>query len=116
MFNHMQELPISYFDKHTHGEIMSRYTNDTDTLREMLGQSLPQMFSSLISIIGVFVMMMILSPILTLIVVAMLFVMLFVIKKVGGKSGKYFIEQQKEIGNDVVGNRSQPKLFLLFHR
>ena len=99
MFNHMQELPISYFDKHTHGEIMSRYTNDTDTLREMLGQSLPQMFSSLISIIGVFVMMMILSPILTLIVVAMLFVMLFVIKKVGGKSGKYFIEQQKEIGN-----------------
>ncbi|MBQ4346868.1 MAG: ABC transporter ATP-binding protein [Firmicutes bacterium] len=98
MFTHMQELPIRYFDSRTHGEIMSRYTNDTDTMREMLSQSLPAMFFSALNVTGVFVMMIIMSPILTLLVVAMLFIMMQVIKKVGGKSAHYFVEQQKALG------------------
>lgn len=98
MFTHMQNLPIKYFDTHTHGELMSRFTNDTDTLREMLGRGIPQFFSSTITVAGVFVMMLVLSPVLTLIVIAMLAVMLFSIKKVGGNSARYFIRQQKELG------------------
>ena len=98
LFTHMQSLPVSYFDKHTHGELMSRYTNDTDAMRQMLGQSITQVLSSVISIVGVFIMMVILSPILTLLVVVILIVMFYVIKKVGGKSAKYFVAQQKELG------------------
>lgn len=98
MFSHMQKLPLKYFDTHTHGDLMSRYTNDTDTLRDMLSQSFVQLFTSLITVIGVFVVMLILSPALTVLVICMLILMLFIIKKVGGKSGTYFKKQQKQIG------------------
>ena len=70
LFNHMEDLPIRYFDTHTHGELMSRYTNDTDTLRELLSQGLPQTFSSLITVLATMVMMIVLSPVLMLIVIA----------------------------------------------
>ncbi len=98
LFTHMQSLPIKYFDTHTHGELMSRFTSDTDTMREMLSQSIPQLFTSVISVIGVFTAMLVLSPILTLLVIAMLFLILAVIKKIGAKSSVYFKEQQREIG------------------
>lgn len=98
MFTHMQELPIKYFDTHTHGELMSRFTNDVDALREMLSQGIPQLISSAISVTGVFVMMIVLSPVLTLLVIAMFFVILMAIKKIGGNSAKFFIRQQKELG------------------
>jgi ATP-binding cassette subfamily B protein len=98
LFHHMQELPIHYFDTHTHGEIMSRYTNDTDALREMLGMGMPQLFGSATTVIGVFIAMLLLSPALTILVVVMLAVMLWVLKKVGGKSARYFKEQQKAVG------------------
>lgn len=98
MFRHMQNLPIKYFDSRTHGEIMSRFTNDTDTLREMLSQGLPQFISSTISVTGVFVMMLILSPALTALVILMFFIMIFAVKKIGGKSAAYFMKQQKELG------------------
>lgn len=98
LFNHMQSLPISYFDQHTHGELMSRFTNDTDTLREFLSQSLPQAFSSAVSLIAVLVMMISLSPLLMLILIALLPVSLLVIKFIGKRSGKYFVAQQKAVG------------------
>jgi ATP-binding cassette subfamily B multidrug efflux pump len=98
MFTHMQSLPIKYFDSHTHGELMSRYTNDTDTLRNMLSQSFVNLFSSLVTVIGIFFAMLILSPVLTIVVIVMLFLMTFVIKKLGAKSGKYFREQQSAVG------------------
>jgi ATP-binding cassette subfamily B multidrug efflux pump len=96
--HHMQDLPVQYFDTHTHGEIMSRYTNDTDTLREMLSMGLPQLIVSTVTVIGVFGAMVSLSPILTVLVIAMLAVMLWVLAKVGGKSARYFKEQQKAVG------------------
>jgi len=99
MFRHMQTLPIKYFDTHTHGELMSRYTNDIDAMRNMLSQSFVHLFSSGITVIGVFVAMLVLSPVLTIVVVAMLFLMIFVIKKLGAQSGKYFREQQTAIGS-----------------
>ncbi|MBQ6901805.1 MAG: ABC transporter ATP-binding protein [Oscillospiraceae bacterium] len=99
MFTKLQSLPIRYYDTHAHGEIMSRFTNDTDTLREMLSQGIPQMFSSSVTIIGVFVLMCILSPALTTLIVAMVFVITFVVKKIGGQSAKYFKRQQKAIGS-----------------
>ncbi len=98
LFTHMESLPIGYFDAHTHGELMSRYTNDIDTLREMISQSIPNLFSSALSVTGVFVMMLVLSPVLTILVVLMLILMLYIIKTIGSKSGMYFIKQQKEIG------------------
>ncbi len=98
MFACLQKLPIKYYDTHTHGEIMSRFSNDTDTLREMLSQGIPQMFSSGITVIGVFTMMLVLSPALTLLILMMLAVMLFVVRKVGGKSAMYFMRQQKSLG------------------
>ncbi len=98
MFRHLQALPIKYYDTHTHGETMSRFTNDTDTLREMLSQGLPQFVSSTITVIGVFTMMVILSPVLTLLVVFMFSIMIFAVKKIGSKSASYFIKQQKELG------------------
>ena len=88
MYEHMQSLPIKYFDTHTHGELMSRYTNDTDALRNMLSQSFVNLISSAATVIGVFIAMCILSPILTIVVVLMLFVMIFIIGKLGAKSGK----------------------------
>ena len=101
-FEHMQTLPIRYFDTHTHGDIMSHYTNDTDTLRQMLAQSIPQMFSSLITIISVFFAMLFTSWQLTIFVLCFVFIMLQVTGRVAGKSGYYFIRQQKALG-DVNG-------------
>ncbi len=98
MFQKMQRLPIKYFDSHTHGDIMSRYTNDTDALEQMLCQSIPQMISSIITVIFVFISMLIISVYLTLIVLVFLAIMFLITKLVGGKSRKYFVEQQKLSG------------------
>ena len=98
MFAHMQSLPIKYYDTHTHGDLMSRYTNDTDSLREMFSMSLPQALTSIITIIAVAVAMLILSIPLSLLVFATVAVMLFVVKKIGGKAARHFKEQQKSIG------------------
>ena len=97
-FSHMQKLPIRYFDTRTHGEIMSRYTNDIDTLRNMLSQSVPQLISSAITVIGVFVMMLVLSIPLTVLVLVMLIAIFTVIKFVGKHSSKNFRGQQKALG------------------
>lgn len=102
MFAKMQKLPIKYFDTHTHGDVMSHYTNDTDTLRQMLSQSIPQMFSSAITIVSVFCAMLYTSLPLTVMVLVFVAVMTTVTKKVGGNSSKYFIRQQKSLG-DVNG-------------
>lgn len=102
MFEKMQTLPIKYFDTHTHGDIMSHYTNDTDTLRQMLSQSMPQMFSSIITIVSIFVTMFVMSWQLTLVVLAFVAFMMFISQFVAGKSGKYFLAQQQSIG-DVNG-------------
>jgi len=99
LFNNMQDLPIKYFDTHTHGEMMSCYTNDTDAMREMLSQSIPQLISCIVTITGIFVAMLVLSPKLTVLVVLMLVVMLMVVSKIGGKSGLYFKKQQKVVGS-----------------
>lgn len=98
LFNKMQDLPIQYFDTHTHGELMSRFTSDVDTLREAITTGVTNLLSSTITVVGTFVMMLVLSPILTLLIVLMLFVMTFIIKKIGGNSAKYFKKQQKAIG------------------
>lgn len=98
LFDHMEDLPIRYFDTHTHGELMSRYTSDTDTLRELLSQSLPQTFSSMITVISTTVMMIVISPVLMLIVIASLCLIMFLIKVIGGKSKKFFAGQQKSVG------------------
>lgn len=98
MFTHMQSLPIGYFDSHTVGEIMSRYTNDTDTLRQMIAQSLPQLLSTVVSVSVVFVAMCITNLILTAFVVLSLFVMIKGVQKIGGKSVKYFAAQQRDMG------------------
>lgn len=98
LFAHMQTLPIRYFDTHSHGDIMSYYTNDIDTLRQFISQSLPHMFNSLLTIIAVFCAMVYLSPILTGVVIAVLVLMLFITAKVGGRSGRYFFRQQQSIG------------------
>lgn len=98
LFDHMETLAIPYFDTHTHGDLMSIYTNDTDTLRQMISQSIPQLLSSAITIVSVFASMVYLSPILTLMIIAMVFVMTNVIKKIGGQSGRYFMAQQQDLG------------------
>lgn len=98
MFAHMQKLPIKYFDTHTHGDIMSHYTNDIDTLRQMLAQSIPQVFSSIITIVSVFCAMLYTSIYLTIFVLIFVSLMMFVVKKIGGNSAKYFIKQQQSIG------------------
>ncbi|MGN0335806.1 MAG: ABC transporter ATP-binding protein [Lachnospiraceae bacterium] len=98
MFAHMETLPIRYFDTHKHGDIMSCYTNDTDTLRQMISQSIPQMLASTITVVSTFISMLILSIPLTLIIILAVIVMMNVIKVIGGKSGKYFIGQQKALG------------------
>lgn len=98
LFAHMQTLPIRYFDTHTHGDIMSYYTNDTDTLRQFISQSLPNMFSSFLTVIMVFFTMLYLSPLLTVVVILILILMMFLTAKIGGKSGKYFFRQQQSVG------------------
>lgn len=102
MFEKMQTLPIKYFDTHTHGDIMSHYTNDTDTLRQMLSQSMPQMFSSVITIVSILVTMIVMSWQLTLVVVGFVGLMMFATKYVTSRSGKYFFSQQQSLG-DVNG-------------
>ena len=102
MFSHMQTLPIRYFDTHTHGDIMSHYTNDTDTLRQMISQSIPQMFSSLITVIAVFCAMLSVNVWLTLVIVVCITFILNITKFVAGRSSTYFIRQQASIG-DVNG-------------
>ena len=98
MFSHMQTLPIRFFDTHASGDVMSLYTNDTDTLRQMLAQSIPQIFSSIVTVIAVFVAMVRLSIWLTLFVLAFVALMMLVTKFVGGKSGAFFVKQQNSIG------------------
>lgn len=98
MFSHMQTLPIRFFDTHASGDVMSLYTNDTDTLRQMLAQSIPQIFSSIVTVIAVFVAMVRLSIWLTLFVLAFVALMMLVTRFVGGKSGAFFVKQQNSIG------------------
>ena len=99
MFEHMQTLPIKFFDTHTHGDIMSFYTNDTDTLRQMISQSIPQTLSSIFTVVSVFCSMLTLSVWLTLFLIAFLFVMFKIVGKVTAKSGSYFVRQQQSLGN-----------------
>ncbi|BDF59583.1 ABC transporter [Christensenellaceae bacterium] len=102
MFEHMQTLPIRYFDQHTNGSTMSLYTNDTDTLRQMINQSIPQVLMAAVTIIVTFIAMLVLSPLLTLLAIAMIFVMFIVARKLGGNSGKYFVKQQMDLA-EVTG-------------
>lgn len=98
LFSNMQRLPIRYFDTHTHGDIMSRYTNDIDTLRQMISQSIPQCISSVVTIVTVFVTMLLTSPALTGVVVVSLVGILLATKKLTGMSGRFFVGQQKALG------------------
>ena len=102
MFAHMQTLPIRYFDTHSHGEVMSHFTNDTDTLRQMIAQALPQVLSSVVSLVAVVCAMLSLSLWLTLFVLAFAVLMLFITKRVSAQSGKYFVKQQQSLA-DVNG-------------
>jgi len=117
MFAKMQKLPIRYFDTHTHGDIMSRYTNDTDTLEQLISQTLPNVISSLFTIIFTFVSMLYTSIYLTIIVLFTLALMMFVVKKVGGRSAKHFAIQQKCIGSvngyieEMLGGQKVIKVF-----
>ena len=99
MLAHMQTLPIRYFDQNTNGSIMSLYTNDTDTLRQMINQSIPQVLMSAFTIVVTFISMLVLSPILTVLAVLMIILMFFVSKIVSGNSGRYFIRQQLDLAN-----------------
>ena len=98
MFRHMQRLPIRYFDTHPAGDVMSRYTGDIDTLRQMISQSIPQCISSVATLVTVFIMMLITSPILTFVVVVTAFGILMVTKTVASRTAKYFIGQQRSLG------------------
>ena len=98
MFEHMEKLPIKYFDSHAHGDIMSLYTNDVDTMRQMISQSMPQMFNSVITVVGTFITMIVLSIPLTGLTIAMVLLMLFTSGKIAGLSGKNFIAQQRNLG------------------
>jgi len=98
LFAKMETLPIGFYDGKTHGDLMSLYTNDIDTLRNMLSQTLPQLFSSMLTIVSTFIMMLVLSPILTGLIVLMIGIMIFTVAKIGSKSGKAFREQQAELG------------------
>ncbi|MDD4369520.1 MAG: ABC transporter ATP-binding protein [Anaerostipes sp.] len=99
LFTHMERLPIRYFDTHAHGDIMSIYTNDTDTLRQMISQSLPQTVSAVITVVSVFVSMLILNIPLTIVTLIMIGIMVYVTGKIAGQSGKYFISQQQQLGS-----------------
>ncbi len=99
MFNHMQSLPIRYFDTHTHGDIMSHYTNDTDTLRQFISQALPQLFSSVLSVIFSFCIMLYYSVTLSIVVVAITVLILLITKYIASHSTRYFTRQQSSLGN-----------------
>ena len=98
MFAHMETLPIRYFDSHSHGDIMSHYTNDTDTLRQLITQTIPQLFNSVTMVTVIFISMLSLSVWMTLVVLVFVFAMFFVTKKTAGASSKYFVAQQKTLG------------------
>jgi ATP-binding cassette, subfamily B, multidrug efflux pump len=99
LFTKMQSLPVSYFDAHSHGELMSRYTNDIDNVQVAFEQSLVQLISSLIGLVGSVVMMLILSPILCVVTLTVIAAMFLIMRKIGGKSRTYFMKQQKDLGN-----------------
>ncbi len=117
MFSRMQKLPISYFDTHSHGDVMSHYTNDVDTLRQMISQSFPQMISSAITIIATLVGMIVTCWQLTIMVLIGTFAMIFLMGKIGGKSAKYFMKQQASLGNvngyieEMVNGQKVVKVF-----
>ena len=98
IFSHMETLPFRYFDTHSHGDIMSVYTNDVDTMRQVISQTIPNVISSSITIVSSFVSMILLSIPLTLVSLMMIGLMMIVVMKIGGKSSKYFMEQQKSLG------------------
>ena len=98
LFEHMQDLPIRYFDTHAHGDIMSVYTNDIDTLRQMISQSIPQLINSAITVVSVFIFMLILNVPLTILTLVMVGITTFVTKTFAGHSSRYFVAQQKDIG------------------
>ena len=98
LFTNMESLPIKYFDTHAHGDIMSVYTNDIDTLRQLISQSIPQVINSCITLVSTFVSMIVLDIPLTIVSVVMVVIMLYVTSKLSALSGKYFVEQQKDIG------------------
>ena len=102
MFTHMQTLPIKYFDTNSHGDVMSRYTNDIDTLRQMISQTIPQIISSAVTIISTFVAMITLSIPLTVTVIVCIFIMMIFTGKIAGNSGKFFLKQQESLG-DING-------------
>ena len=98
LFSHMESLPIKYFDTHAHGDIMSVYTNDVDTLRQLISQSIPQTINSVISLVSTLISMIVLDIPLTLVSLLMVGVMMFVTSKMSNLSGKYFMQQQKDLG------------------
>lgn len=98
MFSHMQKLPIGYFDTHTHGDIMSHYTNDTDTLRQFISQALPQFISAVVTIIAILISMIASNIPLTLLVIIVTLLMTFTTNRIGGASAKYFVKQQETLG------------------
>lgn len=117
MFEHMQMLPIKYFDTHEYGDTMSRFSNDTDTLRQMISQSIPQFMSSIITIVAVLAAMLMTSWALTLLTLAFVVLMIFITGKIGGKSGSYFAKQQKDLGEvngyieEMVNGQKVVKVF-----
>ncbi len=117
LFTHMESLPISYFDTHSHGDIMSIYTNDVDTLRQLISQSIPQLVNSSITVVITFISMIMLSPQLTGVSVVMVIITLLASAKLGTLSGKYFIQQQKDLGalngyiEEMIGGQKVVKVF-----
>ena len=122
MFGHMQTLPIKYFDTHSHGDIMSSYTNDTDTLRQMICHAIPHTFSAAITISTIFISMLYLSIWLTLIVLFFVIVLMFFTSKIVKKSGKYYVKQQKDLGDtngyieEMINGQKVVKVFCYENR
>ena len=122
MFGHMQTLPIKYFDTHSHGDIMSSYTNDTDTLRQMICHTIPHTFSAAITISTIFISMLYLSIWLTLIVLFFVIVLMFFTSKIVKKSGKYYVKQQKDLGDtngyieEMINGQKVVKVFCYENR
>ena len=117
MFDHMQELPIKYFDTHSHGDVMSHFTNDTDSLRQMISQSVPQVFNSVISVVAVLCAMLVMSIPLTILVLLCVALMLLVTRKIAGRSSIHFVKQQKALGTmngfieEMIGGQKVIKVF-----
>ena len=117
MFSHMEKLPISYFDTHSHGDIMSIYTNDIDTLRQIVSQTIPQLVNSAFTVVSVLISMIVLSVPLTIVTLIMVGITLFAAKTAGGLSGKYFVKQQKNLGaangyiEEMIGGMKVVKVF-----